>query len=124
MFRGEMVDEAKQQTTNILSGFHRHLQTKALPDRSDDELVFELLTLGVIILEHGHEFDRLTTSEKWFLPRLVQAQNQWPIFEPVIKVLRGLINGLSRNQRPTEQKETVLDNLIAWLIANGENDES
>jgi uncharacterized protein len=112
--------KVKQQTAHIVSGFHRHLQTKAQPDRSDDEIAFELLTLGVIILEHGHEFNRLSTSEKWFLPRLVLVQNRWPLFEPVIKALRGLINGLSKKQPFTEQKETVIENLVAWLIANGE----
>ena len=115
------VDAMKE----AISGFHAYRQKNGVPVRSDAEYALELLALGVLL-----QRSRILTSDYplWsirLLSLLIRRQQRWPRLEPVIKNVRGLVQGVFIHDQRQDRKDQpdqdcVLTGLINWLTIQGE----
>lgn len=58
-FADNWLNNVKAVIKDIAAGFWDYRRERGEIDRSDDECIFELLVLGVLIHEHGQEVIRL-----------------------------------------------------------------
>ncbi len=100
-------------------------------ERSFAEAAFEMLSLGVLLREHGAEALEFPLAPAWMLARLVEAQDCLPLpsIEQPVKAVRGFIHGLASNgdtpdaavdEMPFgEGAAAVVERLVSWLRAHG-----
>jgi hypothetical protein len=104
----------------ITADFRAFLKHAGLPGRSDMEIAFEMLVLGVLLREHGRE---AALHPAWYLhlmQNLLQVQANSARFETAIKFCRGLIGGIGRWIKIPETEIAGVRRLTTWLRANGE----
>jgi uncharacterized protein len=123
-FADAWQDRAIRATAGLVAAFRACRQPHGLPDRSDGEYAFELLTIGVLLSEHAADITRMTGSTRAVLKWLVSIQKRWPRTEKAIKRLRGWTAALARLLMPSPAGgagQASLAGLLDWLRANEEN---
>ena len=121
-FAAAWQESAIRETAKLIAGFRKQRLAHGLPDRSDDEYAFELLTIGVLLSEHGADMARMTAFTRAVLKKLVGIQKRWPPTEKMIKHLRGWTAALARMATPSRPAaKPDLPDLLDWLRANEEN---
>ncbi|MEK7324122.1 MAG: DUF116 domain-containing protein, partial [Chloroflexota bacterium] len=117
-FADQWAASATQAAAGIIAGFREFRRRHGEPDRSDAECAFELLALGVLLHEHGHEAGRLPDWAAHVLNLLVNAQERWPKLENVIKAWRGWAGWIGRRLDSGRESCEDVERLITWLKAN------
>ncbi len=128
-FANAWQESAIQKTAGIIATARAGWQSdgsqaRGLPERSDGEYAFELLTIGVLLREHGKAITRMSNSIRAALKWLVSIQKRWPRTEKVIKRLRGWTAASGRlldRHAPDSHDQPGLAALLEWLRANEEN---
>jgi uncharacterized protein len=120
-FADAWLTEALPHAGELIAGFRDYRKALDQPDRSESELVFELLALGVLLCEHGDEAAAFPAPARAVLDGLQQAQARWPRQESLFKALRGWVGRTARLVRPRQATGSGLAALIAWLKITGEN---
>jgi uncharacterized protein len=108
------------QVADLIHGFGQYRRERGETDRSDAEYAFELLTLGVLLREHGHEAALLPGWAARLLAWLVDIQNRQPRLEKAIKRLRGWFAWVGRHLPTRAETADPLGHLLTWLAADGE----
>lgn len=122
-FADDWTASTLPEVGGVVRDFRAFLKASGWAERSDVEIAFEMLVLGVLLREH---VSRAAIQPVWYLrlmERLVQWQDRRPRFEPAIKLLRGLLGGVGRWCLPQTGYAGVRQ-LIAWLRANGEQNRA
>jgi len=121
IFAEGSIDAIKSRYPDILSGFRKYLQENGLSERSEAEVAFELLALGVFLKEYLDEAHRFPGWSKDLLNLLLASRNRWPKTEAMSKMLAGWVNGLAASVPGKSDKDNEFLELISWLKAGGEN---
>jgi uncharacterized protein len=109
------------QVTDLIHGFRRYRRERGVSDRSDAEYAFELLSMGVLLREHGRAAARLPGPMARLLAWLVEIQNRRPRLEKPIKRLRGWLGWAVSCIPFPERTADPIGLLLAWLSADGES---
>ena len=108
------------QVADVARDFQAYLKESGQAERSETEIAFEMLVLGVLLREHGAD---ISLQPAWYLnlmENLVRLQTVWPRLEPVVKTCRGLAGGIWTRRALRESGPSGVTGLNAWLRANGE----
>ena len=119
-FADSWLTQVGPQAKDLAAGFRAYRQKRGAADRSDEEHLFELLALGVLIREHGRDASRMPSWVEGLLRGLVSIQDRYPRAESVVKPLRGLLGWLSYQMPGRERNGDPLGRMMAWLEANDE----
>jgi uncharacterized protein len=119
-FADEWCATHLQRVADITVEFQAFLEDSGQAGRSEIEIAFEMLVLGVLLREHGQEAAHRPAWNLKLMEKLVSRQAGSTRLEPVIKRCRGLLGGISKSNRLPEKGAGGLQQLNAWLRANGE----
>lgn len=114
-FADSWLAQVGPHAKDLAAGFRAYRQKRGEADRSDEEYLFELLALGVLIREHGREASRMPSLVEGLLQGLVVIQNRYPRSETVVKPLRGLLSWLADQVPGVERDGDSVGRAIAWL---------
>jgi hypothetical protein len=118
-FADRWLAEARLAAAGEIAGFRAFRQQAGQAPRSEAELAFELLALGVLLREHGAEAAAFPAWAARLQGALLQAQERCPRLERPAKVARGLAGFIARARRGGAPVPS-LDHLLGWLRAHGE----
>lgn len=121
IFAERSIDRIKLHYPDIISGFRDYLHKTGLSDRSEPEVAFELLALGVFLKEYRDEAHRFPSWSNYLLNLLIALRSHWPKTEAISKMLTGWVNGLASYIPGKSGKDNEILELISWLKASGEN---
>jgi uncharacterized protein len=124
IFADRSIDTIRRQYPDIISGFREYLHKIGLPDRSEVEVAFEFLALGVFLKEYREKAHRLPPWSNYLLNLFIASRIHWPETEAISKILTGWVNGLARFVPGKSGKYNEFLELISWLKASGENTKS
>lgn len=119
-FADSWLARTTPEVQDLVTGVREYRQSRGEVDRSDAEYLFELLALGVQLLEHSREAGRMPVWAEHLLNRLLAVQNRYPRTEAAIKSLRGWLGWIVDQVPGRERGEDILGRMIAWLRANDE----
>jgi uncharacterized protein len=106
--------------SDLAADFQSYLRDSGQTLRSEAEIAFEILVLGVLLREQDSRGAFLPARYLRLLERLVGLQTAWPRFDRNIKACRGLMFGISPWLRFPQPGTDDVHHLIAWLRAVGE----
>ncbi|MBM4422200.1 MAG: DUF116 domain-containing protein [Chloroflexi bacterium] len=101
-----------------VAGFRNHRLARGDADRSDAEYTLELLTLGVLLREHGGDAVRMRGWLARLATALIRLQDRWPRWEDSIKRVRGWVGRWMARRTAQALDGDDVDRMIAWLRAN------
>jgi uncharacterized protein len=119
-FADSWLSVSLPQVADLIHGFRQYRRERGRSDRSDAEYAFELLTLGVLLREHGGEATLLPGWAARLLAWLVDIQGLQPSLERPIKRLRGWFAWAVRHTALRGETADPLGHMLAWLAADGE----
>jgi hypothetical protein len=120
-FTDSWLRQASPEVIDLVNGFREYHQSRGEVDRSDAEVLFELLALGVNLREHNKEASRMPRWAERLLNWLVSIQSRYPRTESLVKVLRGWLGWLADQLPGKERSVDIIGQTIAWLGANDES---
>ena len=104
------------QVLDLVRGFRENRQACGEADRSDAEYIFELLSLGVLLREHGREACHTPGWVGRLMHWLADVQNRRPRIEKAIKALRGWVGWMADQAPGGERSGDIVGLMIAWLV--------
>ena len=110
----------KHKARNILINFRDYLHQAGFPNRTDDEVAFEFLALGVLLQEYLGKAQELPEWLFHLRIFLVDLPARWSKLEGLTKKATGLVNGLIKLLIGNNFKGEDIPGLISWLKSNGE----
>ena len=121
-FADEWLAYARRTCADLSAGFRAFRLRAGQADRSDGEYAFELLVLGVLLLEHSEQAARLPQAAARLLTALAQARERWPQAAGALKPLYGWAAWASRaSARRAAPAGDDVGRLLAWLRAQGDS---
>ncbi len=123
-FTERWQSKAIDQVGGLVVDFLKSRKASALRARTPWECAFELLTLGVLLREHGGQAASLSRGNADLLEWLTVLQDKQPWAEGPVKRLRGMLGRLNRawhtERGPIHATPEDMKNLIEWLEAHDE----
>ncbi|MFH2039414.1 MAG: DUF116 domain-containing protein [Chloroflexota bacterium] len=125
-FSTEVLRHAIGQVSDLLAAFiSRNDPPANISPRKRDEVVFELLTLGVLWRVYASSAMRSRSGARRILSWLAVLRKRDPFLKPGVDLLRGWLGGWLAFAKQMDQGEVVstlkhLDILLEWLSASGE----
>jgi hypothetical protein len=107
------------QISGLAADFQSYLRDSGQTLRSEAEIAFEILVLGVLLREQDARGAFLPARYLRLLERLVWLQTAWTRFDRSIKACRGIMSGISPWLRFPQPGTDEVHYLIAWLRAGG-----
>ncbi len=129
-YTDEWLAAARSGLRGPVLGLQKYLSTStSLPERSFDELAFEMLVLGVSLREHGCKALDMPAVPAWVLARLIDTQDALPVaeVEKPIKAVRGWIQGMVQDEDDGDEipevdlrpfrggASALVERLITWM---------
>jgi len=115
------LNQIKFKARGILTGFRDYLDKAGIPDRTEDEVAFEFLALGVFLQQYHEEAHGLPEWSFHVLTFLADLRGRWPKSEVITKKITGWVNGLIKSLPNRKANGNEIQELIAWLKSGGEN---
>jgi len=123
-FAEEWLTKTIPQLRDLIDEFLEYRRQQNLPNRTPEACTFELLVLGILLLEHGTEAEALPASWGRMLQRMVSFQSSHPKLEGIIKAGRGWVYYLAGLRHKNTTQRTDLKAMMDWLSATGEDTQA
>ncbi len=124
LFAKEWLTKTIPQLKDLVDGFLEYRRRQNLPNRAAEACTFELLVVGVLLLEHSNEAEALPASWGQMLQRMVTFQSRHPKLEGIIKAGRGWVYYLAGLRHKSTSQRTDLKAMMDWLVATGEDTQA
>jgi hypothetical protein len=104
-----------------LTSFREYLHKSGIPIRTEEEVAFELLALGVFLQQYHEKAHGLSEWSFHVLTFLADLRVRWPKSEVITKKITGWVNGMTKSLPNRKANGNKILELIAWLKSSGEN---
>jgi uncharacterized protein len=115
------LDHIKCKALIILTSFREYLHKSGIPIRTEEEVAFELLALGVFLQQYHEKAHGLSEWSFHVLTFLADLRVRWPKSEVITKKITGWVNGMTKSLPNRKANGNEILELIAWLKSSGEN---
>ena len=126
-FTNEVLIEGTNILSSIIEGYLTFINTRqSQQNNSKEELILELLILGILGKAYGEDALKLNNTQYRLLTWATKLLQQNYKLKPVMNVLKGIMATLFLHSKSHQNKVSVVVNikhlikLIQWLEASGE----